>query len=115
MGDVLAGCFMTVIAYHLICTNYGTWLPNDPRGSGSKVAYTSVIAELGDVHLGRKKLQPARSKVHEFYKSAEPLLRFPVIRFDAEQRSVIAEGFGDTIRTMLRMRDHAGSCAPGDS
>jgi REP element-mobilizing transposase RayT len=90
---------MTVIAYHLIWTNYGTWLPNDPRGSGSKVASTSVIAELGDVHLGRKKLQPVRGKIREFYKSAEPLLRFPVMRFDAEQRSVIAEAFGDTIRT----------------
>ena len=24
-----------VIAYHLIWTAYGWWLPNDPRGSGS--------------------------------------------------------------------------------
>src|SRR6185312_9500114 len=89
---------MTVIAYHLIWTNYGTWLPNDPRGSGSHVAYTSVLAELGEVHLGRKKVQPARSKVREFYESAEQLLRYSVIRFDAEQLSVIAEGFGATIR-----------------
>src|SRR5262245_22677965 len=89
---------MTVVAYHLIWTNYGTWLPNDPRGSGSKGVDTSVLAELGDEDLGRKKIQPARGKVHAFYESAEPLLQFPVIRFDAEQRSVIAEAFGDTIR-----------------
>jgi hypothetical protein len=89
---------MTVIAYHLIWTNYGTWLPNDPRGSGSKVAYTSLLAELGDVHLGRKKLQPARSKVREFYESAEPLLRNPMIRLDAEQRPMIGEAFGITMR-----------------
>ena len=25
-----------VIAHHLIWTVYGTWLPNDPRGSGSR-------------------------------------------------------------------------------
>jgi REP element-mobilizing transposase RayT len=89
---------MTVIAYHLIWTNYGTWLPNDPRGSGSMGVYTPTLAELGEAHFGRKKLQPARSKVHAFYESAEPLLRFPVVRFDAEQRSAIAEAFCNTVR-----------------
>jgi len=98
MDDVLAGHCMAVIAYHLIWTNYGTWLPNDPRGSGSHSAYTSVLAELGEVHLGRKKVQPARSKVREFYESVEQFLRFPVIRFDAEQRSVVVEAFGNTMR-----------------
>jgi REP element-mobilizing transposase RayT len=98
------GQTMTVIAYHLIWTNYGTWLPNDPRGSGLAVAYTSALAELGDVHLGRKKLQPARSTVRAFYESAEPLLRHPVICFDAKQRSIVGEAFDGT------MREHQYTC-----
>jgi REP element-mobilizing transposase RayT len=89
---------MAVIAYHLIWTNYGTWLGNDPRGSGSQKVYTPILAELGDVHFGRKKLQPARSKVQEFYEKAESLLQFPVIRFDAAQRSEIGNSFTEIIR-----------------
>jgi hypothetical protein len=108
---------MTVIAYHLIWTNYGTWLGNDPRGSGSQKVYTPVLAELGDVHLGRKKVQPARCKVRAFYELAEQLLRFPVIRFNAEQRSVVAEAFESTIRehqytcyACALMPDHVHFC-----
>ncbi|MCI0335484.1 MAG: transposase [Planctomycetes bacterium] len=89
---------MSVIAYHLIWTNYGTWLGNDPRGSGSQTVYTPVLAELGEVHFGRKKLQPVRSKVREFYKSAEPRLKFDVIRFDEQKRSQIANSFGEIVR-----------------
>jgi hypothetical protein len=31
-----------VIGYHVIFTMYGTWLPNDPRGSYSKRKYQHV-------------------------------------------------------------------------
>lgn len=89
---------MAVIAYHLIWTNYGTWLPNDLRGSGSHGVYTPVLAELGHAHLGRKKLQPARALVREFYETAEPRLQFPVIRFDAKQRGEIANAFAEVVR-----------------
>jgi REP element-mobilizing transposase RayT len=89
---------MAVIAYHLIWTNYGTWLPNVLRGSGSHGVYTPVLAELGDVHLGRKKLQPSRSLVREFYETAEPRLQFPVIRLNAKQRGEIANAFAEVVR-----------------
>lgn len=89
---------MSVIAYHLIWTNYGTWLGNDPRGSGSTKVYTPALAELGDVHVGRKKVQPARSDVRKFYREAESLLQFPVIRFDDQSRLEIANAFAETIR-----------------
>jgi hypothetical protein len=42
---------MSVIAYHLIWTNYGTWLGNDPRGSGSRSVYTPALAALGGCAL----------------------------------------------------------------
>lgn len=72
---------MAVIAYHLIWTSYGTWLGNDPRGSGSRNVYTPVLAELGDVHFGRRTNQPKRRVVHDFYEAVEPRLQFPIIRF----------------------------------
>jgi hypothetical protein len=90
---------MPVIAYHLIWTNYGTWLPNDLRGSGSRSVYTPILAELGEAHFGRKVLQPARSKVRAFYEEAEPLLQFPVLRWNAEQLNEIGDAFSETIRS----------------
>lgn len=47
-----------VIAHHLVWTAYGWWLPNDPRGSTSHWIASEVIAELGELHHGRKKIQP---------------------------------------------------------
>src|SRR5688500_14963575 len=45
-----------VLAYHLVWVAYGWWLPNDPRGSMSSAIASDVIADLGDIHYGRKKL-----------------------------------------------------------
>lgn len=86
-----------VIAYHLIWTAYGTWLPNDPRGSGSTSVLSDLLAELGELHYGRRKIQPAYSQVREFYNQAEPRLRFPVIRHDEANRNLIAAGIADAI------------------
>jgi REP element-mobilizing transposase RayT len=88
---------MAVIAYHLIWTNYGTWLPNDPRGSGSQSVYTPVLAELREPHLGRRAIQPTRRVVREFYAAAEPRLEFPVIRFGQEARDEIAASLATII------------------
>lgn len=89
---------MTVLAHHLVWTNYGTWLGNDPRGSGSNEVYTPRLALLGNVHRGRRKVQPRRSDVKCFYEIAEPELAFPVIRFNAAQIHDVAEAFADVIR-----------------
>ena len=62
-----------VIAHHLIWTVYGSWLPNDPRGSGSHSVASDVLTELGELHYGRNKLQPAGRIVREFYEQARPL------------------------------------------
>jgi hypothetical protein len=55
-----------VIAYHLIWTGYGWWLPNDPRGGGSHTVRQDVLAELGEIHLGRKRVQPSHREIRDF-------------------------------------------------
>jgi REP-associated tyrosine transposase len=87
-----------VIAHHLIWTSYGTWLPSDPRGSGSHSVYTPAIAELGEPHFGRRRKQPARQLIRQFYRDAEAKLQFPVIRFEPAQIDQIAEAFRDVVR-----------------
>jgi REP element-mobilizing transposase RayT len=47
-----------VAGFHLIWTAYGWWLPNDPRGSSSHEIRVEPIAELGELHHGRKQRQP---------------------------------------------------------
>ena len=80
-----------VIAYHLIWTGYGWWLPNDPRGSGSHGVRAEVLKELGEVHYCRKRIQPPGRVVKEFYEAAHPRLRFDLLRFDEADRQIIAE------------------------
>ena len=87
----------TVIAYHLVWTAYGTWLPNDPRGSGSQGVATPLLTELGDVHYGRRRSQPSPSAVSAFYEHAEPRLQYPVVRFDIKLINVVAAAFSDAI------------------
>jgi REP element-mobilizing transposase RayT len=87
-----------VVAYHLVWTGYGWWLPNDPRGSTSHTIRSDVIAELGELHHGRKKVQPVSRVIREFYKKARETLTFPLITFDDAQVAVIAGSFARVIR-----------------
>lgn len=86
-----------VIAYHLVWTAYGWWLPNDPRGSGSRTIRNDALADLGEVHHGRKRVQPAGRDIRRFYGCAADLLKHPLLTFDEPQRAVIAKAFADTI------------------
>ncbi len=86
-----------VIAHHLIWTAYGWWLPNDPRGSGSKQVCCDAIGELGELHLGRKRIQPPADEIHRFYVEAGNVLKHPLLTFDDKACAEIAEAFGQTI------------------
>ena len=87
-----------VIAHHLIWTAYGWWLPNDPRGSGSKVIRNDIIGELGEIHFGGKKTQPASRDLRRFYEQASMILRHPLLTFDADARAEIGEAFASVIK-----------------
>jgi REP element-mobilizing transposase RayT len=89
-----------VIAHHLIWTAYGTWLPNDPRGSGSHTVATPLLAELGELHFGRKQVQPAGREIREFYQHAEEQLLFDVVHFDSQQILIIAESLAKAIEEL---------------
>ena len=86
-----------VIAYHLIWTAYGWWLPNDPRGSMSRFVASDLLSELGAVHFGRKHVQPARSKLLDFFAGSSDLLDHARLTFDAVAFQTIAGAFAQTI------------------
>ncbi len=87
-----------VIAYHLILTGYGHWLPNDPRGSMSEEVAAGKLFPLGAPHYGRKRVQPQRDELRAFQRKARALLEHDPIWFDPAKRQAIAEAFGEVVR-----------------
>ena len=87
----------TVAAHHLIWTIYGYWLPNDPRGSMSQTIRSDVIAELGEIHYGRKKVQPAGWEVGAFQRQASHMLKHELLTFTDDEIAQVGEAFGDVI------------------
>ena len=86
-----------VIAHHLIWTAYGWWLPNDPRGSSSSLIRNDVLTSLGELHQGRKRVQPAGREIREFYAKAAPLLQHSLLQFDEAARGLIAATFAEVV------------------
>jgi REP element-mobilizing transposase RayT len=86
-----------VIAYHLIWTAYGWWLPNDLRGSSSHAIASDLIAELGALHQGRKKIQPAGRLIRRFYEDAAGLLKYPLLQFGEREIACIGRAFAQAV------------------
>lgn len=82
-----------IIAHHLVFTAYGHWLPNDPRGSGSTYIQSDLLKDIGEIHYGRKKIQPVGREIETFHQTAEPLLRFPVLNFGPVEMNLVADAF----------------------
>ncbi len=102
------------LAAHLVFTGYGHWLPNDLRGSGSEQILKEDFKSLGEIHQGRKRIQPKRDELREFHEEAEPLLEHSVIWFDENMRQIIANAFARVIErnhytcwAFAILRDHA--------
>jgi len=103
-----------VIAHHLVLMGYGHWLPNDVRGSRSCEIRRELLRELGEIHLGRKRVQPSRGELMDFHRDAGPRLEQEVLWFNEAMRLAIAESFAATavqfgyvIWAVAILRNHA--------
>jgi REP element-mobilizing transposase RayT len=97
-----------IIAHHLVWTPYGWWLPNDPRGSMSHFIQSDVLAQLGELHYGRKKVQPASAEIRSFYQRAEGLLKHDLLLFSPPEVQVLAGCF---TQAMQKNRYTCYACA----
>ena len=86
-----------VAAYHLIWTAYGWWLPNDPRGSSSHEIRVEKIMPLGELHHGRKFVQPLPSEIRQFYEQARDELQHPLLTFSTDDITMIGSCFAQVI------------------
>ena len=97
-----------IIAHHLMWTAYGWWLPNDPRGSASRTIRTDLVAELGEIHHGRKSIQPASADIKRFYEHACEILVHPLLEFSGAEAKVIGDAIAEAVR---RLRYTCYACA----
>jgi REP element-mobilizing transposase RayT len=86
-----------IAGYPLIWTAYGWWLPNDPRGSSSHEIRVERIADLGELHHGRKPVHPPGSEVRAFYEQARHVLTHELLTYPVEDFSLIASSIGRVI------------------
>lgn len=89
-----------IIAHHIIWTLYGWWLPNDPRGSTSRTIRSDLIADLGELHFGRKSIQPASREIREFYQQAAAQLKYPLLSFAPAELPVVACSIGKAMEEL---------------
>jgi REP element-mobilizing transposase RayT len=89
-----------VIAYHVIFTAYGTWLPNDPRGSFSKEIYNQQLRALGRLRYGRQDPQPPKELLIRFWAAAAPRISRSPFFIDDSSRPIIAAGFRAVVQRL---------------
>ena len=97
-----------IIAYHAIFTTYGTWLPNDPRGSFSKEIYSPYLRDLGEIRYGRQDPQPDRETLVRYWRAAGKRLSRPPFFFDDRTRPTVASGFAEVVQ---RLALHVPACS----
>ena len=88
-----------VIAHHLMWTLYGWWLTNDPRGSTSQTIRNDILKELGELHFGRKRIQPTGKEVRSFYESAGSKLKYDLLTISPNDFTTVARTFETSIRS----------------
>lgn len=86
-----------VMAYHLIWTVYGWWLPNDPRGSTSHEIRVEKLKDLGPIHYERKPVQPSREELRRFHEEAQDRLAHQVMEFTDEEIELVGKSLGKVI------------------
>jgi len=90
---------LPVIAYHLILTAYGFWLPNDPRGSWSEFVRAWELRRFGPA----TKTNDHRSHAHDPHdvgrrlEAKLHLARNPV-SFTGIQARAVAQGFANFVQ-----------------
>jgi len=89
-----------IIAHHAIFTTYGTWLPNDPRGSYSKEIYSNQLRLLGRIKYGRQNPMPSKEQLIKFWATAAPRISRPPIFFDDRNRSIVADAFSEVVQRL---------------
>ena len=82
------------LAYHLILSCYGFWLPNDPRGSWSNIIRNDKLKSFGPASKVNTRSSLA-NKPHSFKDriAAKHALSYPPVILNEKQSLSVAKGF----------------------
>ena len=85
-----------IVAYHVILTAYGFWLPNDPRGSWSKSVRSPDLFRVGGAVTPAGTRRSVAARPHDRLKrlAGKAALKREPVRFTGEQARAIVQGFG---------------------
>src|SRR5580658_5429349 len=83
-----------VLGFHVILSNYGFWLPNDPRGSWSEWVGKWELLRFGEA----TKVETHRSVAHVQHDrtlrmEAKKVLAYPPVHLTGKQAVAVAHGF----------------------
>ncbi|MBK8267775.1 MAG: transposase [Planctomycetes bacterium] len=101
-----------VLAYHLVLSAYGFWLPNDPRGSCSDFVGSKELFRFGKA----RKVDSRESTAHvehdrQWRMAAKQSLKYPPVRFSGVQARAVGRGFAKAIED-LRVTNCACAMMP---
>lgn len=85
-----------IVAYHVIFSTYGFWLPNDPRGSGSTAVWAKHLRRFGPptkVETRHSIAAMPHDRTRRLAAKAE--LLHPAIRLTGIQAATVAHGFAE--------------------
>ncbi|MEM8737892.1 MAG: transposase [Planctomycetota bacterium] len=101
-----------VIAYHLVLTAYGFWLPNDPRGSWSEVVRATELRAFGPAtKVNTKQSRAGATHDRAARDAAKRAMKYPAVRFNGTQARAVARGIGEVV-TAHQLSIHAAAVMP---
>lgn len=84
-----------VVAYHVILSNRGFWLPNDPRGSCSvTVRYDPLKAFGPATTVEHTRFVARQPHDHRLRLAAKRAMKYPEVVFTGRQAQAVGHGFG---------------------
>jgi len=88
-----------VLAYHLVLTAYGFWLPNDPRGSWSNFVRSIELYRAAGpaTKTDTRRSVAHRAHDHDARKRAKQALKYSPVQFTGEQARVVMQGIADRV------------------
>lgn len=92
----------TVHGVHLCWGTYGFWLPNDPRGSGSREVWADHLKPFGEATRVADRTRSRARREHDRTQrlAAKRSLMRPAVRFDGRQARCVALAFGELLTEM---------------
>jgi len=88
-----------VIAYHVVFSAYGFWLPNDPRGSWSDFVGAWELVRFGKAtKVNTTRSVAADAHDRHLRREAKAALKHPPAAFTGEQALAVGRGFAEAAR-----------------